>query len=163
MEIWKDIPGYEGLYQISDKGNIFIVNRNKLLKGCYDRDSYKLTALSKNNKKKTFKVHRLVMLAFVGPSPLQVNHINGIKTDNRLENLEYCTHKENMQHASKMGLARNYKKINEEAVFKILDLLEENKLTQKQIGEKFNITFQQVSLIKLGKTWKKITQNKEMI
>lgn len=163
MEVWKDIPCYEGLYQISNLGNIFIVKRNKLLKGCNDKDGYRQISLSKNNKKKTLKVHRLVLSVFIGSSELCVNHKNGIKDDNRLENLEYCTHSENMIHAIKMGLAKPFKKINENNVIEIMKLLKESSLTQKEIGKKFNITLSQVSLIKLGKTWKKLTQNKENI
>ena len=110
-EIWKDIPNYEGMYQVSNLGRVKSLKRGKqhFLK-CWEHCSgYIHVGLSINFKRKTFKVHRLVMLAFVGESDLQVNHKNGIKADNRLENLEYCTRSENIIHAFKIGLAKGLK------------------------------------------------------
>lgn len=70
----------------------------RILKSSKDKDWYLVISIRNKNKIKTYKVHRLVMLAFNWESFLQVNHINGIKNDNRLENLEYCTCKENQRH-----------------------------------------------------------------
>ena len=69
-----------------------------------DKDGYKFIALRKDKKRKSFKVHRLVVSCFLKPSELHVNHINGIKDDNHIDNLEYVTHKQNMAHAVKTGL-----------------------------------------------------------
>lgn len=96
MENWKDIKGYEGLYQVSDKGNIRNIKRNSNLKPTPDADGYLRVSLSKNNKGKTFKVHRLVAEAFI-PNPENkptVDHINTIRTDNRVSNLRWFTKKE---------------------------------------------------------------------
>lgn len=119
-EIWKDIPDYEGLYQASNLGSIRSVDskitykrRNsyvtrirygKILKPCNNRYGYPMVVLTKPNHRKCHSVHRLVMMAFFGKSELTVNHINGIKTDNRIENLEYATMSENLFHAHRTGL-----------------------------------------------------------
>lgn len=115
VEIWKDVVGYENLYQVSNAGRVRSVNRTILdangkivrykgkelrlrQKGGY---SY---ALLCNGHEKAFRVHRLVAFAFIPTSDttLQVNHINGDKLDNRVENLEWCTASENQKHSYKV-------------------------------------------------------------
>lgn len=100
-EIWLPVEGYEGLYEVSDFGRVrSLYNRTcekRILKTGRDKDGYLMVNLYKNDKQKTFKVHRLVALAFV-PNMFGddcVNHINEDKTDNRAENLMWCSRKEN--------------------------------------------------------------------
>ena len=105
-EIWKDIPGYENYYQVSNQGNVRSLDRkvwNRLLKGrilkYFSSNGYKLVVLRSNNKKKTFRVHQLVAIAFLNHKPdghkVVVDHINNIKTDNNLSNLQLISHREN--------------------------------------------------------------------
>lgn len=95
MEVYKDIKGYEGLYQISNLGNVksLKTGKEKIMKPFLQRKGYYLIEIRKDNVSKTFAVHRLVAETFISnPDNLpQVNHINENKTDNRVENLEWCS------------------------------------------------------------------------
>ena len=118
MEIWKDVVGYEGLYQVSNLGRVKSVDRYKDNHGTKqlvkekikttrkDKQGYLLLDLYKNNKKKTVRVHRLVAMAFI-PNPQNketVNHIDGNKENNTVENLEWATQKEQNEHIYATGL-----------------------------------------------------------
>lgn len=119
LEIWKDIKGFEGRYQISNFGNVkslsrpvcnhtgTIILKEKILKQRPDAKGYMRIDLKDNyGKKHFFGVHRLVVAAFISnaENKPQVNHIDGNKANNKMENLEWCTNAENQKHAYKMGL-----------------------------------------------------------
>jgi hypothetical protein len=112
-EIWKDIPGYEGLYMVSDKGRIKsyprlyacglinnkkAIKKSRILKFHKTNSGYLQVGLTKNRKQKQLLVHQLIYFAFSGfysNRELQIDHINGIKTDNRLKNLQILCRREN--------------------------------------------------------------------
>lgn len=110
-EIWKDIVWYEGLYQVSNMGNIISINyrntkQKRLLKNRIDKYWYIRIWLTINCITKEKRVHRLVAQAFIPnlKNKPHINHINWIKTNNRVKNLEWCTRSENELHAHKIWL-----------------------------------------------------------
>lgn len=113
MEIWKDIDGYDGYYQVSNIGNVRNAVRSKLLKQQKSRNGYLTVSLTKSNKLTTYRVHRLVASAFI-PNPdnkPSVNHIDCDPLNNKAENLEWCTAQENSNWMMKQGRARSRRKI----------------------------------------------------
>lgn len=116
-EIWMPIPSYEGVYEISNIGSVKSLPRKGTGK-CYKLISKQLIKgyfnvnLCKNNKSKKLSIHRLVGLSFLIDTHFEgavINHKNGIKTDNRVENLEWCTIKQNTQHAWNNSLCKSAK------------------------------------------------------
>lgn len=119
-EEWKPIIGYENIYEISSRSRIRSVDRiikhskgpgcrflkGKIIKPVVSVLGYSFVTLSKNGKTKTFRWHRIVALTFIpNPNNLpQVNHIDGIKTNNKISNLEWCSSKHNVHHAFETGL-----------------------------------------------------------
>lgn len=116
MEIWKNIKGYEGLYQVSSDGRVKSLERiiikkdgrkftvkERILKPIADRCGYQVVNLHTGGKQKKFAVHRLVCEAFCEnpENKSEVNHINEDKTDNRACNLEWCTRRENVNHGTR--------------------------------------------------------------
>ena len=103
-ENWKDVKGYEGVYMVSDLGNVKSLNRKdninrlvkeRILKANLNSRGYLAVSLYKNGKQKLFRVHQLVCIAFLNHTPsgykIVVDHKNAIKTDNRLSNLQLIT------------------------------------------------------------------------
>jgi len=115
VEIWKDVAGYEGLYQVSSWGNIKSLDRKvvrfdgkiktfKKVERSLGLKSYKTVGLSKEGKRKTHKVHRLVAIAFLkNKNGNIVNHIDFNPSNNRADNLEWCTGNENTDHSFRNG------------------------------------------------------------
>lgn len=125
---------------------------------------YQIINLSKlDGKKRTFRVHRLIMMAFKpveNMDKLEVNHLDGNKKNNKLENLEWCTASENQKHAFKTGLQKarkgedsNFAKLSKEDVDKVFELRAQG-LLQREIADIVGCTHSNISAILRGKSWK---------
>jgi hypothetical protein len=147
MEIWKNVVGYEDCYEVSNLGNVRSIKRmvertspaggksfytynSKMLKTCITKKGYLRLGLHLNDVKNNHQIHRLVASAFIDnpENKEQVNHKNGIKSDNRVENLEWVTNSENLKHSMETGLyyrpnnsGRKKKKVIDEQTGEIYD------------------------------------------
>lgn len=148
MEIFKDIAGYEGLYQASNYGNIKSFYTNKIIIGSITKNGYYTISLVKGKNKISKSIHRIIAATFYGDSNLDVNHKDGNKLNNHIGNLEYVTKSQNIRHAMLNGLlVQNTKKIAEEKRKKVakIDML------SNQIIEVYNSTHEASKLTKINR------------
>ena len=134
MEVWKDIKGYEGTYQVSSYGRVR--SKNGIRKPQRDKYGYYQIGLHKNGNRKFFKVHRLVAQAFIpniNNFP-QINHKDEDKSNNKVNNLEWCTNKYNMNYGT-----RNEKAGNSISKKVICVTTGEKFSSAKKAGEKYNV------------------------
>jgi len=178
-EKWRDVPGYEGLYQVSNYGRVrsldrYVWNRCRargkrdFLKGSILRPQkhvagYLFVALYKDGKKRQIRINRLVLTVFDRPPKEgeESNHMNGNKTNNYIDNLEWMTKLQNQRHAIEVlgkhngGGKYTRDKLNEDGIRGIKDLLKEG-VSQGQIAKRFNVCYWTIHNIKMGKSWKDI-------
>lgn len=177
-EIWKDISGYEGYYQVSNLGRVKSLERtiiqnykcgkklkrlkkSVVLKQQRCTNGYLFVNLSKKNKRSIKLIHRLVAIHFIDnlENKPEVNHKDLNKKNNNFLNLEWCTPKENTNHyinklnINKNGSNNNLSILNENQVYVISFLVIHTKTKLKDISKKFNISVSNIGYIKRRKTW----------
>lgn len=186
-EIWKDLQGYEGIYQVSTLGRVKSLGRTvekksklgkefkmvvseKVISGHVSDSGYIEYNIRKNGRPKTIRGHRLVAETFIeNPSnkPL-INHIDGDKTNNNLSNLEWSTHKENAKHALETGLLSNFlkfarskprRKLSTEDVTVIINRLNLGD-AMGRIAKDYKVHRETIASIKYFKTWKMVHRPK---
>lgn len=174
MEVWKDVVGYEDVYQVSNRGRVMRVasgmgaTPGRILKPAWAGRGYLIVTLCRDGKGKRVYVHRLVLEAHVGPAPSPAhegNHKNGDKTDNQVENLEWVTASENQLHACRIlgkknpglkGEAHGSAKLTEEDVKEIRRLYATGDHTKAGLGRMFGVSDVTIGHIIRRKTWRHI-------
>lgn len=171
-EIYKDIVDYEGLYQISNLGNVRSLDKEiNLPKGKYIKKGRRISTTRignyitfcgyKNGGQKNLYVHREIARAFINnPDNLPaVNHLDGNKKNNSISNLEWCSYMRNIRHAYETGLMNKSKgenhchaKLKAEDISKIKELVMDN--TFQKVADMYGVTRQAIWLIYKGKNWK---------
>lgn len=150
-EEWRDINGYEGIYQVSNLGRIkslsrkrlngrgYYIQKERIIKQAMTSTGYKMVVFSVNKVRKYFKVHRLVAFAFLGLPPKNrtiINHKDGNPLNNNVNNLEWCSQKYNNLHAHLTGLIKDFRISRKELKKRIIV----EKKTYKEIAKEYNVT-----------------------
>lgn len=167
-EVWKVVPTLED-YEASNLGRVRrTIHAEHYLKGhlmrLIDEHGYRKVAITRDGRTRKIAVHRMVVAAFTGrmePREIHVNHINGVKHDNRLENLEWCTASENHKHAMRMGLMRplilygeatGHAKLTASDVIEIRRRVREG-ATLSSLVPVFNVSKSSIGKAASGMTW----------
>ncbi len=178
-EIWKDVEAYKKFYQVSSEGRLKSLSRfakngkvggfilpERMIKPSYaNGKDYGIVTLHKEGNKKVTRIHQIVCKAFhkKPAEHFEVNHINGIKTDNRAENLEWVEHKTNMIHAFKTlkcrrscGETKAHSRLRDEDVLYIRKhyIFNDNEFGDSALAKKFGVTSSTVWHVTHNKTWK---------
>lgn len=164
IEVWRDIPEYPH-YQASSNGDVrslpHATTKGRVLKQALNNSGYLRVAIGRNGYQ---FVHRLVALAFVGKRPqgMDINHINGDKTDNSAKNLEYVSRRENMAHARHIGLHDNRgekhygSKLTESQVIDIRRAFELAGVDETEIAPSLGVSTRTIRDILENKTWRHV-------
>jgi hypothetical protein len=170
-ERWKDIKGYEGLYKVSDFGRVMSFHKNKygkLMTLVFDRHGYlKVNLKNKYHKSKNFTVHRLVGFAFIGceNEELVINHIDNNRTNNNVENLEFCTQSYNFKYSYIIDPNKNKGESNFNSILTTNEVKEiyylawKGEYTRKEIANKFKTNEKNIDNIKYGSAWREVTKH----
>lgn len=169
--MWKDIKGYEGLYQVNESGDIKSLARhveNGSPKGMWlrerilkphknPRNGYYVVALCRKHVVSVYYVHRIVACAFLDSRDIRetVNHKDGNKANNSVENLEYATYSENNQHAYDTGLhSKKKRRLTPKEIKRIR--IEAKKYSRYELSLKYHVSKSSIDNLLSGKTWKNI-------
>ena len=173
-EIWKDVIGYEKWYEVSDLGRVRRVRAasgtraGKLLKPSMSKHGYCTVNLSKNGRRHLYFIHKLVQGSFVGsvPDGQEINHIDGDKTNNRLDNLEYISRSEHMRnsidvlgkynHQRALGEASGNSRMTANDVRTIRKKYEAGNTTQRELASEYGCSQTCIGHIVRQKTWSHI-------
>lgn len=168
-ERWKDVVGYEGLYQISDMGSVKSLiqrygDKNIILKPIVGGSGYPLVTLCKNKQRTNWSIHTLVLTAFVGQNPknMECRHLDGNRKNPILTNLKWGTRCENQLDAKKHGTythgsIHGCSKLTERDVLRIRVLLK-RKIKPQKIAEEFGVHQSTVSAIKTKRLWRHVDE-----
>ena len=163
MEQWKEVPGYNGRYWVSDVGRIksFATGKERMLNPRPADDSYLKVTFTVHNKQKTFLLHRIVLSAFAGPCPegYEGNHKDGNHLNNTVDNLEWISPLENARHAWKNGFMNpprgenhGMAKLSESQALEIKQLLKQG-VPHRKLAKMFNVHKSCITHISIGTTW----------
>lgn len=177
---WRPVKNYEGIYEINNLGVVKSLSRKKYcghknskpqltkekyLKNKIDRLGYVRVKLSKDGKSSLKYVHRILALSFIDnpKNKKEINHIDGNKQNNNLNNLEWTTRSKNMKHAFELGLHKakkgeenNKAKLTKNEVKEIRRLYKKGEYTQTRLGEMFDVSSANINEIVNNKTWKEV-------
>jgi len=170
-EKWLDVNGYEGLYMVSDYGNVKRKSGSrtskpgKIMKLHVNNNGYVIIGLTKDGAQKPMLVHRLVACAFIGDCPdgYQCNHINGVRSDNRASNLEWVSASDNLKHSFRvlhrkrsngvrLGPDHHNAKLCSDDVPRIREMLDGG-VSMREIGRTFNVHWSTIREIRDNRTW----------
>jgi HNH endonuclease/NUMOD4 motif len=170
-EIWKEIPGFETYYEVSDLGNVRSLRyhgttrkKPRIIVGAISKNGYRKTLLYNADQKRFTKmVHVVALESFVGPRPSTKHHaahLNGNRLDNRIENLAWVTAKENMRHRDEHGttmhgLDHHSSKLNPEKVIKIRQM-HLNGVSLAELGRMFGVNETNIKKVVTRRTWKRV-------
>lgn len=170
IEVWKDIDGFESLYQVSSYGRIRSLprykTRGRVLKQCISKKGYLRTSIMGKPNTAYLIMHRVVAKAFIpNPNNLpEVNHKDGNKQNNHVDNLEWCTHEYNVKHSvenkladySKIAGSKNSQsKLNEIEVVKIRQMHKDGK-NFTEIAKQYNVTANLIGMVCRMQNWKHV-------
>lgn len=176
-ESWAEVPDFDGFYEVSSFGRVRSYRRDggkaderhaepKMLSPC-PSNGYSVVTLRRGGKQRMYRVHSLVLTAFCGPRPdgQESCHQNGVRSDNRLSNLAWGTHKENMDQRDKhggtpMGESHGCAKLTERQVLEIRNLADD--YTHAELGRRYGVTYHAISFIVAGKKWKHLLDKPDL-
>jgi len=167
QETWKCIPEYEGWYSASSLGKIRRDRPGKgtriglILKPRINHNGYERVMLYKNGKSRTHFVHCLIMLTFLGPKPnkdTDVNHDDGIKINNHIQNLSYISKSGNKLHSYRIGTStrEGVSILTEKQVVQIRKMNNDSSVNRKSIAKEYNVSVRTISAVITRQNWKHI-------